>query len=268
MAKVSLDTLDAIMRMPDDRPHSLQPISPAVCQGKLRLDKLKFGYEPQVLAVDMPALEIQPGERVAIMGPVGGGKSTLIKLLAGLYKPQEGSIHLDGVDMFQLAPEFIRAHLAYLPQDVRLFQGTLRENLTLGLPSPSDADLLQVAQPLGLDTMIASHPLGFDSPIQEGGRGLSGGQRQMVGLARMLLSHPQILLLDEPTASMDATLEKRVMDHLFTTLPPSTTIVVATHKLHVLQHVQRIVFVVNGRVAMDGPRDQVLNKLTGFVANA
>jgi ATP-binding cassette subfamily C protein LapB len=225
---------------------------------------VKFGYRPSEVVVDIERLDIAAGERVAILGPVGGGKSTLIKLISTLYKPHSGSISIDGIDAFALAPEFIREHVSYLPQDVRLFQGSLRDNLTLGLPAPTDEEILAATQALGLDALIAEKAQGFDLPIQEGGRGLSGGQRQVVGLARMLLAKPQVLLLDEPTASMDAQLEARVIDHLFNALPQQSTVAVATHKAHVLKHVQRIVFVVGGRVVMDGPRDDVVRKLEGF----
>lgn len=263
-ARACLDSLDGILRMPQDRPQGFKPVVPDQCRGNLRLDRVKFGYRPSEVVVDIERLDIAAGERVAILGPVGGGKSTLIKLISTLYKPHSGSISIDGIDAFALAPEFIREHVSYLPQDVRLFQGSLRDNLTLGLPAPTDEEILAATQALGLDALIAEKAQGFDLPIQEGGRGLSGGQRQVVGLARMLLAKPQVLLLDEPTASMDAQLEARVIDHLFNALPQQSTVVVATHKAHVLKHVQRIVFVVGGRVVMDGPRDDVVRKLEGF----
>jgi ATP-binding cassette subfamily C protein LapB len=182
-------------------------------------------------------------------------------LLSGLFKPTSGQVYLDQVDMVHLAPEFVREHVGYLPQDVRLFNGTLRHNLTLGLPLPSDSQILKAAAMTGLDQVIQNHPKGLELEIAEGGRGLSGGQRQLVGLTRMLLATPKVLLLDEPTASMDAKLENRVMQHLFEQMPQDSAIVVVTHKPSVLNYVSRILVVDKGRVVLDGPRDEVLNRL-------
>lgn len=163
--------------------------------------------------------------------------------------------------MQQLAPAFLREHIGYLPQDVRLFQGTLRENLTLGLPTPNDSQLLEVAAMTGLDKVIKQHPHGLELMISEGGRGLSGGQRQLVGLTRLLLARPRILLLDEPTASMDAQLEARVMQQLFDYMPSESLIVVVTHKPALLPHVDRIIVVDQGRVVIDDQRDKVAELL-------
>ena len=192
---------------------------------------------------------------------MGSGKSTLIKLLSGLYKPSAGTMFLDNVDVTHLAPEFVREHVGYLPQDVRLFQGSLRENLGLGLPSPSDSQLLRAAAMTGLDQVIQRHPKGLELEINEGGRGLSGGQRQLVGLTRLLLAQPRIMLLDEPTASMDIQLEARVMKQLFEDIAPDSVLVVVTHKMGLLPHVNRIIVVDKGRIVADGPRDQILAQM-------
>jgi ATP-binding cassette subfamily C protein LapB len=206
-------------------------------------------------------LRILPGERIAIIGPVGSGKSTLIKLLTGLYKPTEGRAFLDGIDMAQLAPEFMREHIGYLTQDVRLFHGTLRENLTLGLPSPTDGQILAAAERTGLDRLIKAHPKGLELPILEGGRGLSGGQRQLVGLTRLLLAKPRVLILDEPTAAMDGDLESYVMHNMFTMTPTDSVILLATHKRTMLKLVSRIIVVDQGRIMLDAPRDEALARL-------
>ena len=260
-AKIALKSLDAIMAMPSDREDVSRLVVPERCEGRVRLEKVAFGYIEDKPSIEIAELKLQPGERVAILGPVGSGKSTLIKLLSGLFKPKTGHVFLDGVDMDHLAPEFLREHIGYLPQDVRLFNGSLRENLTLGLPTPSDSRILRAASLTGLDQSIQNHPKGLELQITEGGRGLSGGQRQLVGLTRLLLAQPRILLLDEPTASMDGQLEARVMQHLFEEMPKDALLVVVTHKVGILPHVGRIIVVDKGRVVLDGPRDEVLQRL-------
>lgn len=267
-AQIALKSLDGIMALPNDRDADLRLVVPEHCQGRIQLDKVAFGYGPSQPVLQIANLAIQPGERVAIVGAIGSGKSTLIKVLSGLYRPQQGTVHLDGVDITQLAPEFVREHIGYLPQDVRLFQGTLRDNLTLGLPSPSDSQVLRAAAMTGLDRVIQTHPQGLELEIAEGGRGLSGGQRQLVGLTRMLLQQPKIMLLDEPTASMDAQVEARVMQHLFQEIAPDSALVVVTHKTAVLTHIQRLIVVDQGRIVADGPRDQVLARLRNASAQA
>jgi ATP-binding cassette subfamily C protein LapB len=198
---------------------------------------------------------------VDLLGSVGSGKTSLIKVLSGLYKAAEGRVLLDSIDMTHLAPEFVREHIGYLPQDVRLFQGTLRENLALGLPSPTDEQIMQAARMTGLDRLLSSHPKGLGIEISEGGRGLSGGQRQLVGLTRLVLAQPRIMLLDEPTASMDALLEEHVAERVFGTRPKDTTLVVVTHKPAMLRYFSRIIILDKGKVIADGPRDEVLKRL-------
>jgi len=262
-AQIALKGLDGIMKLPSDRDPSVRLVVPQSCQGQIRLEKTVFAYGEGKPCLDVPALAIQPAERIAILGSIGSGKSTLIKILSGLFQPKSGSVFLDGVDMTHLAPEFVREHIGYLPQDVRLFQGTLRDNLTLGLASPSDSQILRVAAMTGLDQVIQSHPKGMELEISEGGKGLSGGQRQLVGLSRMLLLQPRIMLLDEPTASMDGQTETRIIQHLFKELAPESVLVVVTHKPALLAHVGRVIVVDQGRVVLDGPRDAVLARLRG-----
>lgn len=260
-AQMALKGLDQIMAMPSDRPQGLRLTVPERCEGRLELEQAAFAYGPGQAALEVPSLKFEPGERIAVLGSVGSGKSTLIKVLSGLFKPSKGTLYIDRIDTQQLAPEFVREHIGYLPQDVRLFQGSLRENLTIGLASPSDGQILRVAAMTGLDQVIQQHPKGMELEIAEGGRGLSGGQRQLVGLTRLLLAQPQVMLLDEPTASMDAQLEARVMQHLFREISPQSVLVLVTHKPHVLPLVSRIIVMDRGRIVLDGPRDEVLQRL-------
>ena len=260
-AQTALKSLNSIMAMPSDRSSTQRLVVPDSCLGQLDMDKAVFGYLSDKPSLEVETLSVKPGERIAVLGAVGSGKSTLVKMMSGLFKPKTGRVLIDGIDIDHLAPEFVREHVGYLPQDVRLFNGTLRENLTLGLPTPNDSLILRAARLTGLDQVILNHPRGLELGINEGGRGLSGGQRQLVGLTRLLLAQPRIILLDEPTASMDAQLEARVMKHLFEEISPETTLVVVTHKTALLTHVNRIIVVDKGRIVADGPRDQVLARL-------
>jgi ATP-binding cassette subfamily C protein LapB len=248
------------MAMPSEQ-SAERHIVPDHCSGRLKVSDLKFAYEPNSPPVHISDIEINPGDRIAVMGAVGSGKSTLLKLLAALYQPQSGKVFLDGIDTQHIAVEFLREQIGYLPQEVRLFNGTLRDNLVLGLPVLSDSQVLQVASKTGLDRAIQNHPKGLDINISEGGKGLSGGQRQLVGLTRMLLAKPRMMLLDEPTASMDQQLEAKVMDHLFQDVDKDAVVIMATHKGSAIKHVNRIIVIEGGRLAIDGPRDEVIEEL-------
>jgi len=259
-SQIALDVLDGIMAMPSERDNQ-RLVVPDSCRGELKLNQVGFAYEENAPQVTIDKLSFKPGDRVAILGSVGSGKSTLIKILSGLYQPQQGGVFLDDMDMSLVASEFVREQIGYLPQEVRLFNGTLRDNLVLGLPTLSDSQILKAAALTGLDQAIQNHPSGLEINISEGGKGLSGGQRQLVGLTRLLLARPKILLLDEPTASMDTRLEEFVMQHLFEQLPDDSVIVLATHKAGVLKHANRIVVMDSGKVSLDGPKQEVLDFL-------
>ena len=263
-AKAALKGLDNILSLPEDRDPDARLIIPEDCLGQLQVENVSFAYaggEPALKAIN---LTLRPGERVALIGPVGAGKSTLLKILSGLYRPGEGKLLLDGVDVALIDPTFVREHVGYLTQDVRLFGGTLRDNLTVGLPSPSDGQILAAAQRTGLDRLIRSHPKSLELPLSEGGRGISGGQRQLVGLTRLELARPRILLLDEPTASMDGDLERYVMQNMLEDMPKDSTVVLSTHKTALLSLVTRIVVVDQAKIVADGPRDEVMAKLASI----
>lgn len=262
-SKAALKGLDAIMQSPiDGEVEHGKLVTPETCRYEMRMQAVHFAYEPQHEALMVPAFAVNPGDRIAVIGPIGSGKSTLLKLLSGLYQPNEGRMFLDGVDIGHLAPDFVRQHIHYLPQDARLFNGTLRENLIIGMSAdPGDEVVLAAARASGLDKVIASHPRGMNLFISEGGQGLSGGQRQLVALTRLLLAPKGILLLDEPTASLDGPIEEQVTAALLGSLAQQHVIIMVTHKTNLLRYVNRIVVMERGRIAMDGPRDAVLAKL-------
>ena len=264
-AKIALDVLDGIMAMPSEQSAERSTV-PDHCEGKIEISEMGFAYEANTVPVEVPKLQINPGDRIAVLGAVGSGKSTLLKLLAGLYRPQDGKVFLDGVDMQLIAVEFLREQIGYLPQEVRLFNGSLRENLVLGLPVISDSQILAAASKTGLRSAIQGHPKGLDIMISEGGKGLSGGQRQLVGLTRMLLANPKIIVLDEPTASMDGALEEQVLEHLFNGMDKNSVVVMATHKSAAMKHVNRIIVMENGKLAMDGPKEKVIEELNRQIA--
>ena len=264
-AQSALDSLERIFLLRCDNDGVEQPLEREDIRGQLEVQDLGFGYGSGPRVLSLTRWSVMPGERVAVLGLVGGGKSTLLKLLAGLYAPQSGRVLLDGLDIQQLSRASLSQYLAYLPQDVRLFSGTLRDNLVSGLIGVDDDQLLRVCAECGLMGLIRSHPRGLDLPIGEGGSGVSGGQRQAVGLARTLLTQPRVWLLDEPTAAMDDSSEIAAMNAIQRHLAPSDSLVLVTHKPRLLSLVTRVVVLGPQGIAIDGPRDQVLQQLQGGV---
>lgn len=262
-ARASLRMLDHILGLPMDEDPEVQGLRPALLTGPIRLEGVRFAYPGAREGIDLSQIEIKDGERVAIIGGIGSGKTTLLRLMAGLYRPQSGRVMLGGLDAAQLAPDVLRSHIGYLAQDYRLVNGTLRENLLLGLSNPGDDVIMDIAGKSGLKALITAHPRGLDLPIQEGGRGLSGGQRTLVGLTRLLIARPPILLLDEPTANLDDQAEGAALGAIAAQLTPERTLVVVTHKLRLLSLVQRVVVMLNGRVVLDGPTQEVVKALQG-----
>ncbi|MDP1717651.1 MAG: ATP-binding cassette domain-containing protein, partial [Burkholderiales bacterium] len=193
----------------------------------------------------------------------GSGKSTLLKLSSGLYRPVEGKIFLGGVDLALLDPAVARETVGYLPQDSRLFSGTLRDNLLMGLPDPGDEAILQAARRTGLIEFIGGQPKGLALAITEGGQGVSGGQKQLIMLTRTLIAGPKVWLLDEPTGAMDSVTEARIVSLLREITAAGTTLVAATHKTALLPLLDRLIVLQAGRILLDGPRDAVLAKLSG-----
>ena len=205
-------------------------------------------------------LKIQAGEKVAILGRIGSGKSTLEKLILGLYRPTSGALLVDGIDQRQVDPAELRRHIGYVQQDVMLFYGTLRENITMSAPLADDAEVLRAAEVAGILELVNQHPEGFDMLVGERGESLSGGQRQGVAIARALINDPSILVMDEPTAAMDHSSEEDLKRRLREYMPGKTVIIVS-HRTSLLDLVDRIIVMDAGRIVADGPKDQVVMAL-------
>ncbi|MRU14596.1 ATP-binding cassette domain-containing protein [Roseovarius sp. A21] len=259
--KSALNGLDSIAEAEQDSAPDRTYLRRETIEGGFELREVQFGYDEGAAPVlDIPALSLQPGQKLAVLGANGSGKSTFLKLLSGLYAPTKGRVLLDGADMHQIEPRDLRRLIGYLGQDVRLFTGTLRENLNLTLLERNDDRLLQALDFAGLGQFVKSHPKGLDLEIRDGGQGLSQGQRQSIGWARLWLQDPKVCLLDEPTAALDQTLEKTLVSRLERWLEGRTA-VIATHRVPILQLTDRTMILQNGRLAVDGPRDQVLAHL-------
>lgn len=257
--------IDSLYMRETDNHAVARPLTPATLSGQYRLESVGFRYSEKDPPIEIQRLDIQPGDRIAVVGRIGSGKSTLLRLLSGLYKPQVGKVLLDGLDMAQISANLLARNIGYLQQEHRLFMGTLRENLLIGLPDPPDALLRDAMLKTGLIHLVANHPLGINLPISEGGKGLSGGQRQLVAFTRILLMNPSILLLDEPTASMDDAQERQCLavlkEHMDQTDGLNRTLVVVTHRPSILPYVEKLIVMNNGKIAMAGPRDAVLDAL-------
>ncbi|HIU63989.1 MAG TPA: type I secretion system permease/ATPase [Candidatus Avacidaminococcus intestinavium] len=262
--KISYESLDNLMRKPVDYAQDKQTINVESLQGKYELNDVMFTYgdenAPPVLRINK--LQIAQGEKIAILGRIGAGKSTLLQLLAGLAEPQAGLVKIDDLNLNQVDTSTVRRDIGLLQQNARLFFGTVRDNLLLGKPEANDTQILVALRAAGALSVVQKLPNGLDYLIMEGGMGLSGGQRQALLLARLLLKEPNILLFDEPTSALDPNTEQAVLTSL-ATISQAKTLVVATHKMSVLRIVERIIVLEGGRVVLDGPKDKVLEQLSG-----
>lgn len=260
-ASTALTSLNEMMKREVERPDDANFIVRGNIQGAIEFKDVSFSYPgQQVTSLRHVSFKINPGEKVAILGRIGSGKTTLEKLILGLYRPTGGAVLIDGIDQRQLDPAELRRHIGYVQQDVMLFYGTLRENITLAMPQADDAQVLKAAGLGGILELVNSHPQGFDMVVGERGESLSGGQRQGVAIARAVIHDPAILLLDEPTASMDHSSEEEIKRRLREFMPGKTTIIV-THRTSLLDLVDRIIVMDAGRIVADGPKDQVVQAL-------
>ncbi|WP_019677400.1 type I secretion system permease/ATPase [Arsukibacterium perlucidum] len=260
-ASSAYDNLNVLMQYPSEQDASQNTISKPLLQGKIEFKRVSFSYQDG----DLPSLHnvsfcIEPGEHVAILGRNGSGKSTLEKLILGLHEPTEGQVLLDGIDISQLDIHQVRNNIGYVPQDISLFSGTLRYNIELAAPSKSAEHFLNICNISGLSQLLSRHPAGFEMQVGEKGQNLSGGQKQIVSIARALYNDPPILLLDEPTAALDHSSEEAFRKHLGGYAQGKTMLLI-THRSPLLSLASRIIVIDNGKIIADGPKDTVMEAL-------
>jgi len=258
-AMAALKSLNEIMSLPVERGAGKRFLSRPDVQGDIEFKEVVFAYPRS----DLPSIKnisfrIRSGEKVAVIGPVGSGKTTIARLIAGFYEPSEGSVLLDGTDLRQIDPSDARSNIGMVMQEVILFQGSVRDNISIGAPFADDAMILEAAKLAGVHDFVSQHPQGYDWTVGERGQALSGGQRQAIGLARALLSNPKILILDEPTSMMDMQAEKAFVKRIETTLGDKTLILI-THRPTLLSLVDRIIILGNGSMVKDESRGMVMN---------
>ncbi len=259
--KTALDGLEAIAVSEQERPIEKKFARRQSLSGNIDVNKVQYSYQgTETLALNIDRLIIEDGQTMGVLGVNGSGKSSLLKVLSGLYDASAGNIIVDGVDLRQIDPHDVRKNIGYLPQQTNMFSGTLWENLTYGSMKWSEKEVYDALEFSGLSQIIRSHPLGLNLEISDGGEGLSMGQRQSVGLARLYLQNPSIVLMDEPTSSLDQNLELKIINQFDLWLKGKTCIF-TTHRPRMLNLASRIVVLHEGRVAMNGPRDEVISKL-------
>ena len=268
-ARMSLSTLDKLMEQPVERPDAAAFIHRPELQGEIEFRNVSFNYPGQgEAALQNISLRIMPGEHVVVIGRTGSGKTTLQKLMLGLYQPSEGVVRIDGIDLRQLDPADLRRNVGFVGQDATLFYGTLRENISIGAPYADDSAIVAAAEVAGLTQFVNRHPKGFDMLIGERGESLSGGQRQEVAIARAVLMDPPVLFFDEPTSAMDFSTEHGFKERL-KRFAAHKTVVIVTHRTSLIELASRIIVVDDGRIVADGPREQVVEALqSGRVGRA
>ncbi len=260
-SKQSLDHLDEMMSADVERPKNKHFIAKSDFDGKIEFRDVTFSYPEQNMpALDDVSFTINPGDRVAIIGAVGSGKTTIERLLLNLYAPNSGSVQIDGTDVRQIEPGDLRRHVGAVQQSPQLFYGSVRQNITMGHETASERAVIRAAEMSGVLEFLAETSAGLDTHVGERGESLSGGQRQAIAIARALLYDPPVLILDEPTASMDPASENRLRKRLETLCNDKTTIVI-THKGSMLPLVDKIILMDKGKIIAYGPRDKIIKKL-------
>ncbi|WP_026182317.1 type I secretion system permease/ATPase [Leeia oryzae] len=261
-AKTSLASVETYMNLPVERPEDASFLHRGHFRGEIEFKDVTFCYPGREnAALKRVSFKIHAGERVAIIGRIGSGKTTIERLILGLYQATDGAVMLDGVDVRQIDPAELRRSVGYVPQDVTLFFGSLRDNIAVGAPFAEDSQILMAAELAGVSEFAHAHPAGFDMTIGERGESLSGGQRQSVAVARAFLNDPPMLILDEPTNGMDHTSEERLKGRLKQVLQSGKTMLLVTHRTALLDLVDRLIVMDNGQIVADGPKAQVVEAL-------
>ena len=256
-----MHTINQLMALPVERDHETNYLHRSHLLGNIEFKNVSFTYPGQeIQALTNVSFRIKSGERVAIIGRIGAGKSTIEKLILGLYKAQEGMIIVDGTNVQQLDPAVLRREIGYVPQDIALFSGSLRDNIVMGSRYADDDAALRAAELAGVNAFTNKHPAGFDLQVGEKGASLSGGQRQSVVLARAMLLDPNIYIMDEPTNSMDNSTEEAFKKR-FTELLDNKTLILVTQKASLLSLADRLIVMDNQTVVADGPKEQVIEAL-------
>lgn len=262
-AKTSYETLNNIISQPAERPAGQAFLERSSFSGKIEFQEVSFTYpDADIPALNSVSFTINPGEKVAIIGRIGSGKSTIAKLILKLYEPDSGTILIDGLDIAQIDPADLRRYIGYVPQDIHLFRGTIKENIISSERHPHDEDVIHAAEVSGTASFVHTHPKGYSMPVGERGAGLSGGQRQSVGVARALMQDSTMMLMDEPTNAMDQTTESQLINALKEELEEKTLLLV-TQKFSVLDLTERVIVMHYGKLIMDGPKTKVIAQLQG-----
>ncbi|MEO1109761.1 MAG: type I secretion system permease/ATPase [Pseudomonadota bacterium] len=253
-ARSAYRNLNNLMQAESERPEGRSWITRTGFKGAISFSNVHFAYPDQNEdTLNGVSFTIKPGEKVAILGQIGSGKSTIARLLLGLYSPRVGSVMLDGLDIRQIDPGDLRRNIGSVLQDIWLFSGSVRDNIVSGAIRPRDEDLIEAGRAAGVEDFVARHPSGYDQQLAERGEGLSGGQKQAIALARALIGRPPVLLLDEPTSAMDVKTEAQVIRRL-KEATTDTTVVVVTHRTSLLELVDRVIVIEGGKIGADGPK--------------
>lgn len=262
-AKTSFKMLDEIVNKPLERPIAKEFVKRPSLRGNIEFKNVSFKYpDSEIYALKNVSFNIKEGEKVAFIGRIGSGKSTIAKLILKLYEPQEGSILIDGIDISQIDPADLRKKVSYVPQDIHLFRDSIKNNILGVYRFIDDEWMLKCSKISGTDEFVKLHPMGYDIPIGERGAGLSGGQRQSVGIARALINNSNIWLFDEPTNAMDQTSENYVLNNLQENIDNKTLLLV-TQKMNLLALASRVIVMNNGEKVLDGDKSEIIQKLGG-----